>query len=280
MRYSNPPIPAVPALANEYRELFTLLAKVGTILLVLMVGSAMLASTLAPYIPFSVEMRFAASVAQRIGGTPKPQYTGRQAALQTLTDRLVGVMELPSEMSITVHYVDEPVVNAAATVGGHLFVYRGLIEKLQSEQALAAVLAHEIGHVRQRHVIQTLGRGIAILVALRAVGVKSQYAADWLMGETAELTALSFSRDAEREADAAALDAVERLYGNVGGVMELFEFFAEYGGGRGGIELWRTHPLAENRQTELEETARRLGYSLAGERLPMPAGLTASGKMP
>ncbi len=275
MHYSNPPLPTLSAPTNEHRELIKLLAVVGALLIALVVGGAVLATYLAQYIPFSAERQLAATFGHLSPDEPlSPEQAATQAALEALVGRLVPVMALPADMTITVHYLDQPVVNAFATLGGHLFVYRGLIERLESEQALVAVLAHEIGHVRQRHVIQGLGRGIAILTALQAMGLRSRAASDWLVGEGANLTVLSFSRDAEREADLAALEASERLYGNVSGVLELFDLFIAETGERGGVELWQTHPLPESRRVALAAEAQRLGYSLQGERIALPPGLS------
>ena len=45
---------------------------------------------------------------------------------------------------MTVHAVQDPTVNAFATLGGHVFVFTGLVDSLDSENGLAMVLAHEL----------------------------------------------------------------------------------------------------------------------------------------
>jgi predicted Zn-dependent protease len=52
--------------------------------------------------------------------------------------------------------LDSPELNAFATTGGHIFVTRGLIEALQTEDALAAVIAHEIAHVQLNHSVDLI----------------------------------------------------------------------------------------------------------------------------
>ncbi|GHV78281.1 peptidase M48 [Spirochaetia bacterium] len=47
--------------------------------------------------------------------------------------------------------LDSPDLNAFGTIGGHIFICRGLLEALTSEDAVAAVLAHEIAHIQLRH---------------------------------------------------------------------------------------------------------------------------------
>ena len=63
-------------------------------------------------------------------------------------------------MKLRVHYVDTAVPNAFAALGGHIAVTRGLYESVQSENALALVLAHEIAHVRARDPIAGIGGGL------------------------------------------------------------------------------------------------------------------------
>ena len=71
------------------------------------------------------------------------------------------------------HYDDDAVVNAFATLGGHIVVYQGLLEAVPDENALAMVLAHEIAHVRHRHPIVGLSRSAALGFALMLLGADS-----------------------------------------------------------------------------------------------------------
>jgi predicted Zn-dependent protease len=52
--------------------------------------------------------------------------------------------------------LDSPELNAFATSGGHIFICRGLVEALDSEDALAALIAHEIAHIQLKHSIEAL----------------------------------------------------------------------------------------------------------------------------
>lgn len=54
------------------------------------------------------------------------------------------------------HVIDEPTVNAFALPGGQIFIFTGLLEKMQNEAELASVLGHEVGHVDARHCIERL----------------------------------------------------------------------------------------------------------------------------
>ena len=63
------------------------------------------------------------------------------------------------------HYDASDTVNAFATLGGHVVIYRGLLEKLPNENVVAMVVAHEIAHIKHRDPVAALGRGVAITLA-------------------------------------------------------------------------------------------------------------------
>ena len=105
----------------------------------------------------------------------------------------------------------DPTLNAFALPGGFIAVHSGLLLAAQSESELASVLAHEIGHVAQRHVARMIGKqrqdmliplASAVLAALTARSSTDASAALLLGGQGMALQRqLSFSRNAEREAD-------------------------------------------------------------------------------
>lgn len=109
--------------------------------------------------------------------------------------------------------VRDPMLNAFALPGGFIAVHSGLLLAAQSESELASVMAHEIGHVAQRHIARMLGQqkqngiiqlGAFVLGALAGLAkAGSDTAMATVMGGAgvAMQRQLSFSRDAEREAD-------------------------------------------------------------------------------
>ena len=108
------------------------------------------------------------------------------------------------------HIIDSPEINAFALPGGYVYVNRGLLTFMNSEAELAAVLAHEIGHITARHAVQQQARGaLAKTVAtvggfVTAVVTGSGYVGSQI-SEVASIwaqTGLSgFGREHELEAD-------------------------------------------------------------------------------
>ncbi|MBT8114282.1 MAG: M48 family metalloprotease, partial [Arenicella sp.] len=124
-----------------------------------------MAGTIARNIPFAFEKNMVDQFeVSQLEASPQ------QAYLQQLTDRVAAQMDLPEEMHITAHYSDSDMVNALATLGGNLIIFQGLIDMVQSEQELAAVIGHEVAHIKLRHPIVALGKGVTFATLVAFVG--------------------------------------------------------------------------------------------------------------
>ena len=149
-----------------------------------------------------------------------------QAQLQLLANDLSNHMDLPDEMAITVHYSSAETVNAFATLGGHIFMYKGLIDQLDSQEALSMVMAHEIAHVKLRHPISSLGEGVTLAVLASVItGATGSSAGEALISSSSNLGLMKFSRDQEQDADFLAAQAINSKYGNILGAQSLFNTF-------------------------------------------------------
>lgn len=233
-----------------------------------------MAQTLARQIPFEFERNLVQPYAEKMEVRDDPV----GAYLQRLADRLSAALALPQDMSITVHYVDQDTVNAFATLGGHVVVFRGLLEKLPDENALAMVMSHEIAHIKHRHPIMSLGRGLVVGLAIAAlVGASGGDLAGNVLGETGLLTMLSFNRDQEREADRTGLEGLARLYGHVTGADALFRTFQSLPGSRGRPpEFLNSHPDFEERIRVIRRIARERGWAMERPTRPLPEAVTGA----
>lgn len=252
-------------------DFLRLLGGLAVVVAIVFAALALLADKLAKHIPFSTEL----DVAVRFAGVlPAPgPATGH---LQQLAERIAAAQGLPDGMRIQVHYVDEPTVNAFATLGGNIVVFRGLLNKMPSENALAMVISHEIAHVKMRHPISTLGRGLAIGVALAMIsaGAGGDIAGNTL-GSAGLLTALTFSRSQERDADSDALRTVAKMYGHVAGADQIFRLLQNESEARLGDApaFLRTHPLDRERIDAIGATAAANGWPTSGEVVLLPEEL-------
>ncbi len=124
-------------------------------------------------------------------------------SLDTIMDRLLSKTDpLPYDMEILV--LNLPVVNAITFPGGLIVVYSGLIGRLESAEEMAAVLAHELGHVVYRDSMKNITRqvGFAALFSLFG-GRGGRVLVQRIIREAANI---HFSRSIESRADDFALD--------------------------------------------------------------------------
>ncbi len=227
MEYENPDIPEGINVSreNHLKEFAVLVGGAIALILAVVLILGWLAKSIATQIPFSYEQEIAGNFGN---ATPDdPTQAAIEHELQILVDKLASHMQLPSDMTIRVHYVDDAdTVNAFATLGGKVMIFRGLLAQMPNENALAMVLAHEIAHVQHRDPIVSLGRGVVVGLALAAiVGVSGSDLTSNVLGSAGALTALKFSRNMERTADASAVAALAAVYGHTNGVTLVFDLF-------------------------------------------------------
>lgn len=265
---------------NPLREFVWLLAGTVGAIVVLVAIVAVAADWIAPRIPY----RYEAKLVQRFPVVPAREGEAAEAIrgeLQALADRLAARMQLPEGLQVRVAYSDSEMVNAFATLGGRTMFFRGMLARLASEDALAMVMAHEIAHLKLRHPAQALGRGVAIGIVLSVVSSElGRSAAGSAVNQAGVITLLSFNRDQERAADAAALAVIAAEYGHVGGAIDLFGLFEaaqleKNVPGGPSVEFLRTHPLTQNRIAEASAWAQKHGVAVDGPRKPLSPILRA-----
>lgn len=128
--------------------------------------------------------------------------------------------------------VRDPMINAFALPGGFIGIHSALLLAAENESQLASVLAHEIGHVAQRHIARMIGNQkqdvliplASIALAALAAHSSGDAAAGIMMGGTglAMQRQLNFSRDAEREADRVGLQILDAGGFDTSGMVAFF----------------------------------------------------------
>lgn len=165
--------------------------------------------------------------------------------------------ELVSDYEYRFKIVNSMDVNAFATMGGQVWINRGLIEKSDSEEEIAGVLAHEIGHVAGRHISSQISKQLLILglTSLASAAIKDEDLKSIVQisgGAYLFFSSLKFSRDNEREADYLAIQMLYDSGYNPLGMKVFFQKLLEMK--KGGVELpfLSTHPTTEERIMNIE----------------------------
>jgi predicted Zn-dependent protease len=125
-----------------------------------------------------------------------------QAYVSAIGMKMAKASERPNlPWSFTV--LDDPMVNAFALPGGHIFFTRGILTHMNSEAELASVMGHEIGHVTARHSVQQISKQQLAQLGLGVGSILSPELASLgqLAGTGLQLLFLKYGRDAERQSD-------------------------------------------------------------------------------
>lgn len=175
--------------------------------------------------------------------------------------------------------VRDPMLNAFALPGGFIGVHSALVLAAQNESELASVVAHEIGHVSQRHIARMLGNqrqdsliplAAMVLAALAASSSPDASAALMMGGQgLAVQRQLNFSRDAEREADRVGLQILREAGFDTSGAISFFGRMqnATRAYNDSAPAYLRSHPLTTERIADIEARTREQRYKQRADSL-------------
>ena len=221
-----------------------------------------------PRLSLDLEKKLAGAFVHRLAKTDADPDANR--ALQDLVDRLRERCA-PLPYAVTVHLQPAAAVNAAALPGGHIVVFSGLLAEMTTENELAFVLAHELGHYAHRDHLRGLGRALVLMTAFTVLlGADNGF--NDMIGRGLTLTDLSFSRQQETRADEYALETLFCHYGHPAGATAFFSRIPKAGDpGRFG-HYFASHPENRRRIAHLEGLIRQRGIP-DGPQAPLPAAL-------
>lgn len=193
-----------------------------------------------------------------------------QDYVQTVGKRLAAVSHRPN-MPYEFNVVNGSEMNAYALPGGKISITRGMVTKLHNEAQLAAVLAHEIGHVSAMHhaafyTRQTVaglltGLGASVLQASGTAGGDLLAQVGVL---AANLVLMKYSRDQERQADELGMDYMVRAQYNPAGYVQTMAMLQEEGKRQPSLleSFFSSHPLTTERIMASNQRLEKYGPGL------------------
>jgi predicted Zn-dependent protease len=197
----------------------------------------------------------AASFKEQHGSCEDPSLV---SAIAEITARLERAAP-PSPYKFRVSLSRNDMVNAFAAPGGYIVVCRGLIEHAESPEEVAGVLAHEMEHVRQRHVTGAIFRDASLAVA---IGLSAGDAGS-LATLATTLGSLQFRRDDELSADSAGMASLIRAQIDPRGMIAFFRKLALSGDSLpDAASFLSTHPATSDRIETLERLAKPASASV------------------
>ncbi|WP_282605008.1 M48 family metallopeptidase [Pelagibius sp. Alg239-R121] len=242
-----------PPVSKRLRNAVAAIAGAGLLGASIWFGLPLASRFVASMIPISWEVALSDQFADEIveqfasmtGDSPRVCNNEEGAlALDRLVTQLAEADGSPYEFDVKV--IDGKLNNAFALPGGRVFIFRGLLEFAENPDEVSAVLAHEMGHITHQHgtraIVQGLGVSFVFSVLLGDMGGGVIAAA----GEI--LLRMSYSRDAESEADDSAIDLLQKSGLHVGGLSSFFKRLAQEDGDLpSALQLLSTHPSSEKR---------------------------------
>ena len=178
----------------------------------------------------------------------------------------MSARKTPGPFEFRFYGVEDESLNAFAIPGGAIYIHTGLISSAKSEAELAGVLAHEMGHVSARHTARLYRRGrntglvaqlVTILLAILS-GNSAVAQGGALVTDMAAATYMNtYSQDAEREADALAIDTLVRAGFDPNALITMFQTLqADAAGGLAMPQFLRSHPAPAQRMTNVQRLIR------------------------
>ena len=208
----------------------------------------------------------------------------KSSALTTYLNTLGSVIALHSDRPETYagyHFLllDSDEVNALAAPGGFVFITKGLLKRCRDEEMLAAILAHEIGHVQAKHGLKSIKKS-RLIDAFKLIGQGA--AAKYAPAELAQLTDIfedtlgdiaesliekGYDRKYEYEADKFGVVNALRTGYNPQGLSDFLQTMVDEESGGG---WFKTHPSAKDRLKRVDKEIKSSGE--LPERLDVRAG--------
>lgn len=201
-----------------------------------------------------------------------PASDPRVKMLRSAAAKILGTVDdskEPWEYSFDI--IDSKEVNAFALPGGPVFFFTGLINRMSTEDQLAAVLAHELVHVRREHWAyqyadsQKRQLGLTLILIL----AKANRTAADLAGVVDGLVDLKYSRGHELQSDDQGMDMMIAAGYNPQGMSEIFQILRDSSKGGKPPEFLSTHPDDNNRIKRMDERIKKTGKTFRAQR-PLP----------
>ncbi|MEZ4754120.1 MAG: M48 family metalloprotease [Bdellovibrionota bacterium] len=207
----------------------------------------------------------APEMAQQYGGLDKDRTA--QVLVKKVGGKLLfrGVQKkIPYQFDFHL-LADQKVVNAFALPGGQIFITRALLDRFNSEDQLAGVIAHEIGHVLERHGAEHLAKANLTQGLAQAAGIAvydpnrpGTAAGAQIAQAIGQLVNMKYGRDDELESDRWAVRLTTKAGYRPEAMIEVMEILSEAHKAGRPPEFMSTHPASENRVAVIREEINKL----------------------
>jgi len=168
--------------------------------------------------------------------------------INLIKERICAYNEIDTA-KIKIYVFDNSDVNAFALPGNNMVIYSGLIEYCDNPEELCSVMAHEIAHLENKHIIKKLSKEIGISVLIAIAGGE---AGSKILKELVKVaSSTAFDRNMEREADAAAVKYLSNAHVDPENLANLMVRLSKKTDVPENFEWVSTHPSSKERAAEI-----------------------------
>lgn len=194
------------------------------------------------------------SLEQKLGETALNQMSSLQnfdSANSVLLNEFFDEIGYSSVYDLEIYYDEGNVVNAFALPGGKMVIYKGLIDRMESWEELAALMGHELTHINNRHTLKILSKQLGNYAVFSAITGDMAGISGIILESAINMNEISYSRSFETEADINGLNMLIEHNIRPSAMIDLFERLRVENETVEGIlkhlEVLSSHPLTQNR---------------------------------
>ncbi|MCL2924947.1 MAG: M48 family metallopeptidase [Trichodesmium sp. MAG_R04] len=243
------------------RQLLIILGIFTTIIVIMISFVSLLFDWAITQIPISWEQKLGALIIPVYEKKAK-DYPQQQEILNSLLDRLESKLnnKLREKRDYRVIYIPEKTVNAFAIPGDVIGIFEGLVKEVKSENELMMILGHELGHFANRDHLRSLGKTLAIRIAIASIFGDNATLANSIGVLIKTISNATYSQSQEYQADEFGLMLLNKTYGHVTGATDFFKNFKDKK--KLGWDFFSSHPAGEKRVKRLEKLIKQKQYKL------------------
>ena len=153
---------------------------------------------------------------------PSPQ----EQEIQIILDNLVKNASALPRLNYDIYIDPSKQVNAIALPGGHIVLLSALLDEVDSENELAMILGHELGHFAHRDHLRGLGRNL-VFILLSTIFLGTDHSTGNFLAKSIMGAEMKFSQAQEKAADQYGLELLEKTYGHAAGAVDFFDRIAQ-----------------------------------------------------
>lgn len=251
--------------SSPAKDFFELIFKILGVFLAIYILLGFAVDYIAPRISEKTEAKFGALFINTFKNKKEKNGIAEKKA-QDILDSLASQAKALPKFNYKAHIVNSKEINAGAFPGGHIVIYTGLLKEMGSENELAMVLAHELGHFAHRDHLRGLGRGLVFLVFSTFLSGADSSVSRFIANSITKAE-MRFSQRQESAADLYALELLNKTYSHSSGSTDFFEKMSRKYTIPRFFFIFATHPYPKRRIETIQNAIKEKGYPFK-EKIP------------